>query len=112
MYFACRLLFRPGMERLLQTEPPGGSRPFWLIALLIAVLHAGMAITAADKKSPVFDEPGHLTAGYSYWIKNDFRLDPENGNLPSRWAALSLLLTRPAFVPLADRGWLRGEEGR
>ena len=100
------------MELSLRAEPQGGNRPVWLIALLIAVLHAGMAITAADKKSPIFDEPAHLTAGYSYWSKNDFRLDPENGNFANRWAALPLLLARPAFVPLTDRGWIRGEEGR
>ncbi len=100
------------MELSPRARPQGGNRPVWLIALLIAVLHAGMAISAADKKSPIFDEPAHLTAGYSYWIKNDFRLDPENGNFAARWAALPLLLTRPAFVPLTDRGWIRGEEGR
>src|ERR1700726_973187 len=66
-------------------------RVAWLIALFIAVLYGTMAIVAVDTKSPTFDEPQHLTAGYSYWIKNDFRLDPENGNLPARFAALPLL---------------------
>ncbi|MDP9187099.1 MAG: glycosyltransferase family 39 protein [Verrucomicrobiota bacterium] len=87
-------------------------RQIWLIAILIAVLHAAMAVTAVNTKSPTFDEPQHLTAGYSYWVTNDFRLDPENGNLPARWAALPLLLSDTKFVPLNDRGWQRADEGR
>ena len=84
----------------------------WLIAILIAILHAFMAVTAVNTKSPTFDEPQHLTAGYSYWVTNDFRLDPENGNFPARWAALPLPLDDLKFVPLNDRGWRRAEEGR
>src|SRR5207253_4397829 len=88
------------------------SQRVWLIAILIALLHAAMAVTAVNTKSPTFDEPQHLTAGYSYWITKDFRLDPENGNLPAMWAALPLLFDHLNFVPLNDRGWQRGEEGR
>src|SRR5438094_836290 len=88
------------------------SQRVWLIAILIALLHAAMAVTAVNTKSPTFDEPQHLNAGYSYWVTNDFRLDPESGNLPARWAALPLLLSRLNFVPLNDRGWQRAEEGR
>jgi hypothetical protein len=88
------------------------NRRIWLVATLIALTHAMMAITATEEESPTFDEPVHLTAGYSYWLKNDFRLDPENGNLSQRWAALPLLITRPNFIPLVDRGWQRAEEGR
>ena len=71
------------------------------IAILLAALHAALAITATIEKSPSFDEPTHLTAGYSYWLKNDYRLDPENGNWPARWAALPLLLSRPSFPEIA-----------
>lgn len=92
--------------------PAFSSERVWLIAILIALLHAAMAVTAVNTKSPTFDEPQHLTAGYSYWVTNDFRLDPENGNLPARWAAFPLLLSHPNFVPLNDRGWQRAEEGR
>src|SRR6266545_88793 len=87
-------------------------RTVWLIAILIAVLQAFMALTAVNTKSPTFDEPQHLTAGFSYWLTNDFRLDPENGNLPMRWAALPLLLSNSKFVPLNDGAWQRGDEGR
>src|SRR2546430_9730679 len=88
------------------------ARTAWLIAILIAALQAFMAVTAVNTKSPTFDEPQHLTAGYSYWITHDFRLDPENGNLPARWAALPLLWSHPSFVSLNDRDWQRADEGR
>ena len=87
-------------------------RPIYLIAILLAILHAAMALTAVNTKSPTFDEPQHLTAGYSYFVTNDFRLDPESGNLPAVWAALPLLFDNLKFIPTNDRGWQRGEEGR
>jgi 4-amino-4-deoxy-L-arabinose transferase-like glycosyltransferase len=99
------------LGRLKLTSP--AERPIHLlIPILIALLHAAMAVTAVNTKSPTFDEPQHLTAGYSYWVTNDFRLDPENGNLPARWAALPLLLGKTKFVPINDRAWHRAEEGR
>src|SRR5712671_4917026 len=111
--FACRLLSLTSMELSKEIAAPVfASQRVWLIAILIAILHAAMAVTAVNTKSPTFDEPQHLTAGYSYWVTNDFRLDPENGNLPSRWAALPLLLKTTKFVPLNDRGWQRADEGR
>src|SRR6202022_3977011 len=101
------------MELSKETATPAlSSQRVWLIAILIAVLHAAMAVTAVNTKSPTFDEPQHLTAGYSYWVTNDFRLDSENGNLPARWAALPLLLSKTKFVPVNDRAWQRADEGR
>jgi hypothetical protein len=87
-------------------------RFIFLIAILIAVVHAFMAVTAVNTKSPTFDEPQHLVAGYSYWLKNDYRLDPENGNLPARWAALPLLISRVNFIPTTDRAWQKADEGK
>lgn len=76
------------------------SRPSPLVLLSAAVLlvaHAWLAVSATVEKSPTYDEPLHLTAGYTYWTQGDFRLQPENGNLPQRWAALPLLLDRPTL---------------
>jgi hypothetical protein len=92
--------------------PTLSPRLAWLLAILAAAFHAFMAVTAVNTKSPTFDEPQHLTAGYSYFVTNDFRLDPENGNLPAMWAALPLLFEDLNFIPLNDRGWQRAEEGR
>src|SRR5438046_4988399 len=62
------------------------------------------------EKSLTFDEPTNLLAGYSYWLKNDYRRDPENGNWPARWATLPLLLSRPSFPENA--AWKQGDAGR
>ena len=87
------------------------TRVAWLTAVLVAVLHAFMAVTAVNTKSPTFDEPQHLTAGFSCW-KNDFRLDPENGNLVARWAALPLVFGNLRFVSAGDPNWQRADEGK
>src|SRR5436853_3771968 len=93
------------------TTPALSSQRVWLIAILVAVLHAFMAVTAVNTKSPTFDEPQHLTAGVSYLVRNDFRLDPENGNLPARWAALPLLFRDTRFVSPGDPHWKPADEG-
>lgn len=69
-----------------------------LVTLLLAI-HAWLAVSATLGKSVTSDETAHLTAGYAYWKFNDYRLQPENGNLPQRWAALPLLLQRPHLEP-------------
>ncbi|MCK4849980.1 MAG: glycosyltransferase family 39 protein [Phycisphaerae bacterium] len=59
-------------------------------ALLVA--YFVMALSSVADKSTTYDEMAHLTAGYSYWLDNDYRLAPEAGNLGQRWFALPLLL--------------------
>jgi dolichyl-phosphate-mannose-protein mannosyltransferase len=82
-----------------------------LAAIFIAIIHVFLAVTAINTKSPTFDEPQHLTAGFSYWVTNDFRLDPENGTLPSRWATLPLLLSATRFVSSSDPNWQHADQG-
>ncbi len=62
------------------------------LAVLLALGHAVLALTATVEKSMTSDEIAHLTAGRVYNARGDFRLQPENGNLPQRWAALPLSL--------------------
>jgi 4-amino-4-deoxy-L-arabinose transferase-like glycosyltransferase len=84
--------------------PPRGpfarltDRP-WLtlwVALLLA-LHAGVALHSVTEQGWTHDEVAHLTAGHVYWTHGDFRFQPENGNLPQRWAALGTLPLSPSF---------------
>lgn len=74
------------------------------VAVLLA-LHWWLAVSATFEKSATSDETGHLTGGYSYWRFNDYRLQPENGNLPQRWGALPLLLERPRLAPEKAPEW-------
>jgi hypothetical protein len=43
-----------------------------------------MATSASSQHCTTNDEIAHLTAGASYWLTDDYRLQPENGNLPQR----------------------------
>lgn len=98
-------------RRLSAVAATTNARVVWLVVILVAVLHAFMAVTAVNTKSPTFDEPQHLTAGVSYWIRNDFRLDPENGNLAARWAALPLVFSGERFVAPDNSNWQHADEG-
>ncbi len=69
-----------------------------LVACLLA-LHAWLAVSATIDLGVTADETAHLTAGYAYWRFDDYRLQPENGNLPQRWAALPLLALEPHLAP-------------
>ena len=74
------------------------------VAVLLA-LHWWLGVSALFTKSAMSDETAHLTGGYSYWRFNDYRLQPENGNLPQRWGALPLLLERPRLKPADTPEW-------
>ena len=76
-----------------------------LVDKLVLGVHAWLGISAVLDKSVTSDETAHLTSGYSYWRFNDYRLQPENGNLPQRWAALPLLVQQPVLEP-AQEPWL------
>ena len=67
-----------------------------MVVVLLCVFWV-LAVTSTLHKCTTADENVHLTAGYSYWAFNDYRLNPENGNLPGRWAALPLLLGDDRF---------------
>jgi hypothetical protein len=74
------------------------------VAVLLA-FHWWLGVSATFQKSATSDEIVHLTGGYSYWRFDDYRLQPENGNLPQRWGALPLLLEKPRLAPAEAREW-------
>jgi len=78
--------------------------PF-LAAAAILGLYWWMATSISDTECVAGDEIAHLTAGYSYWKLDDYRLQPENGNLPQRWAALPLLRMDVKFPTLDQAAW-------
>ncbi len=75
------------------------------LAVLLALAHAVLALTATVEKSMTSDEIAHLTAGQTYNVLGDFRLQPENGNLPQRWAALPATLTGPPLPVTSRQIW-------
>ena len=76
-------------------------------AAALLTLHFVLAVGSKRRESTTSDELVHLTAGFSYWQFNDYRLHPENGNLPQRWAALPAWLAGAKFPPLAGNDYWR-----
>lgn len=74
-------------------------------AAALLALYYVMAVSAASQKSMTFDELAHLTAGYSYWLYDDYRLHPENGNWPQRFGALPALTGGYSFPRLDQPAW-------
>ncbi len=80
------------------------------VALGLLSCYAGLAFTSTLRKSPTYDEPLYLAAGYSYVTRHDFRLQPENGVLPQTVAGLALLGTG-ARLPGPDApAWRAGRQ--
>ena len=83
-------------------------RPWvYAVAVLLLMAHFGLAVGSKRASSTTWDELAHLTAGFSYWENHDYRLHPENGILPQRWAALPAWLEGATFAPLAGNDYWR-----
>ena len=102
-------LFRAAESDTLTDVPLGRANPssaFLLTAaVLLALLHAVLAVTATVEKSMTADEIAHLTAGLSYNVRGDYRLQPENGNLPQRLAAWPMTLLGAPLPPASLEFW-------
>lgn len=96
------------VDRRGRQEGRGISRALtsgWVAAAILAVFYLTLLGSVRDK-SATFDEPGHATAGYVYWKLNDYRLDPENGNLSKRWLALPFIWSPETFPAHDSTGWV------
>jgi 4-amino-4-deoxy-L-arabinose transferase-like glycosyltransferase len=85
------------------TRPP--DRPGWLVPAIVAGLlavHTGLALWAAAGESVTHDELLHVTGGYFYDRFGDYRIQPENGNLPQRLAALPAVWMQAPAPKLED----------
>ena len=78
------------------------------VALLLA-LHFALAVCSKLHESTTSDELVHLTGGYTYWKFNDYRIHPENGNLPQRWVALPAWLAGSKFPGLDQEYWRKSD---
>lgn len=99
-------------------------KPGWRDAVIVIMVLGVVALfawRAGRDKANTFDELIHITAGVSYWTMNDYRLQPENGNLPQRVAGLlpaisgahpglptdSVLWEYSGHWQLADEAWFK-----
>ncbi len=76
-----------------------------VVAGVLLALFGWMAASVSRQHSTTADEIFHVTAGYSYWKFGDYRLQPENGNLPQRWATLPLLAQDLHFPKTDQPAW-------
>jgi hypothetical protein len=91
------------MNRLL-TRALGFLTSLYGAALILLAAYL-LAVTGVAHKSPTFDELAHLTGGYGIWLKNDYRLLPDNGNLSQRWGALPSLWRHDRFPGADQEAW-------
>lgn len=68
--------------------------------VLTLVLHFALVVCSKENSSAVWDEPYHMLGGLSYWQSGDYRVQPENGNLPQRIIGFPLWLIRGLSVDL------------
>jgi hypothetical protein len=83
----------------------GGQNASWTsrrvisaVAVLLGV-HVCLAFSGILNRSVTSDETAHVTAGVAYWKFNDYRLQPENGNLPQRWGAIPQIIGEAHLDP-------------
>lgn len=86
-----------------------GSWPIAALVTMLLALYIFLSVSAGLHKGAAFDEVAHLTAGYSYWKNDDFRLQPENGVFPQYWTAFPLLFGNYKFPSLHQPAWQRAE---
>jgi len=87
------------------------TRPvLFIVVAALLTLHWLLAVGSKRAESVTSDEIAHLTGGFTYWQFNDYRIQPENGNLPQRWAALPAWLEGAKFPPLEQNEYWRASD--
>jgi hypothetical protein len=102
-----------GARRLILLPMAASAKGRYLVPLAVALLlalHAGLALWAVSGKSTTADEIIHVTGGQAYWTLHDYRLHPENGILPQRWAALPSALSGVPFPKLVGNPYWKTSE--
>jgi len=66
-----------------------------------------MGLSATREICATTDELAHVAGGLAYWKFNDYRLQPENGNLPQRTAALPWVAAGARFDTGNTKAWAK-----
>ena len=76
---------------------------------LVGILVAELALSIRQQ-SQTSDEGIHLLAGYGYWLRRDFGVNPEHPPLGKWVASLPLLILKPA-LPIPRTPWVGFMDG-
>jgi hypothetical protein len=88
---------------------PAAHRPITTAAAgLLLALFWWLAVSISVEKSVTSDELPHLYSGYVYDEVGDFRMQPENGNLPQRLFGIPALAAK-ARLPTDEGYWRRSD---
>lgn len=93
----------------MKTLSPLSRRQLVAALLALLVLSAALSWGSARTESLTLDEPVHLTAGMSYLVTGDFRLNPEHPLLAKVWAALPLLVVSHSPFGPGSAGFADGD---
>jgi hypothetical protein len=77
--------------------------------MILIVFWTGLLFSLREK-SLTLDEGVHVSAGYAFWRFDDYRLNPENGNLPERVMALPLFFGDYKFPPANSDPWRNSDK--
>ena len=71
----------------------------WFVPAAVALfaVFAAEIFFSVRTESQTFDEPAHLYAGYSYWLRSDYGINPEHPPLVKMVASLPLLVEKPKY---------------
>jgi len=83
-----------------------------IAAFVVLALFWAVMLASLREKSLTFDEVAHAAGGYSYWHFGDYRLQPENGQLPQRVAGLPMALSIAPFPAPEKAAWADSEVWR
>jgi len=106
----------PFLRPLLTSPPASPEESGWrrltgpTAAMVLLAAFWGFLVASTRDLSLTFDEPGHAAGGFTYWKFQDYRLDPESGNLPQRVFALPLLARRDRTPATDSAEWRSGDK--
>jgi Dolichyl-phosphate-mannose-protein mannosyltransferase len=84
-------------------------RRFWGIVAAVIVTSGTAAVLSALRETQTWDEGIHLSAGYAYLTRSDFRWNQEHPPLAKLLSALPLLFFHPE-LPVSTEGWRKLDE--
>ncbi len=93
----------------MPADAPARARVARLVVFALMLLHAALAWFGMAEKGVTYDEIAHLAAGAAYNAHGDFRLQPENGNLPQRLAGAAVLAAGHAAPGPVGPAWQQGD---
>jgi hypothetical protein len=82
---------------------------FWVILATVLIASGVIELLSALRETQTWDEGIHLSAGYAYLTRGDFRWNQEHPPLAKLLCALPLLLFHPE-LPVDSEGWRKLDE--